>query len=165
MLNIAQGLISNMLISQKAKAVFNWRMDIKEIRRANLRLLIVEFGTQAKLAVASGTEAAYISQILSDKTKREIGDDLARRLEKASKKPHGWLDHSHTEEPHPRKEETSVDNRLWESATRLADEHFRTRHIKPTPEKRQEYIQRRYDALVLWAELEAEKHTKKRKNE
>lgn len=72
-------------------------LDSKEIRRRNLRLLIAEQGTAAALAEKAQTSAAYISQILSPKTKAFVGDALARKLESATKKPHGWMDSLHYE--------------------------------------------------------------------
>lgn len=72
-------------------------LDSKEIRRLNLRLLIAEQGTAAALADKAQTSAAYISQILSPKTKAFVGDALARKLESATKKQHGWMDTLHYE--------------------------------------------------------------------
>lgn len=70
-------------------------MDIREIRRSNLELLLTEFGTIAALARKAETDPSYISQIRSKVTKREMGDSLARKLEKAANKWHGWMDHGH----------------------------------------------------------------------
>lgn len=67
-------------------------MDAKSIRLENLRLLIQEAGSQKKLAHQAGVNPAYLSQILSKKTPRTMGDDVARRLERGMKKPHGWMD-------------------------------------------------------------------------
>lgn len=72
-------------------------LDSKEIRRRNLRQLIAEQGTATSLADKAQTSAAYISQILSPKTKAFVGDALARKLEAATKKPHGWMDTLHYE--------------------------------------------------------------------
>lgn len=72
-------------------------LDSKEIRRRNLRTLIKEQGTATALAEKAQTSAAYISQILSPKTKAFVGDALARRLEGAMHKPHGWMDTLHYE--------------------------------------------------------------------
>lgn len=72
-------------------------LDSKEIRRQNLRALIAEQGTAASLAEKAQTSAAYISQILSQKTKAFVGDALARKLESATKKPRGWMDTLHYE--------------------------------------------------------------------
>lgn len=79
-------------------------LDSKEIRRRNLIALISETGTAAALADAAQTSPAYLSQILSVKTKAHIGDALARKLETAARKPRGWMDTLHYEstEANPR---------------------------------------------------------------
>jgi hypothetical protein len=73
---------------------------IEEIRRTNLRLLILEHGTGVAVAAKCDTSSAYLSQILirfkrkSGKS-REVGTDLARKLEKGCGKPIGWMDVAH----------------------------------------------------------------------
>jgi SOS-response transcriptional repressor LexA len=74
-------------------------MDAKEIRVRNLRHLIGEAGGQRKLAARSGVNPAYLSQILSERTRRGMGDGVARRLEKGMDKPHGWMDVLHEAAP------------------------------------------------------------------
>lgn len=67
------------------------RMDIYEIRKHNLVKLI---GSQRKGACAERWEmsAAHLSQILSDKTAKNLGDDVARRIEMLEGLPRGWFD-------------------------------------------------------------------------
>ncbi len=72
-------------------------MESKEIRLINLRKLLKEAKTAAWLAKTAKTSPAYISQILSPRSKGNIGDKLARKLEKATGKPKGWLDSLHDE--------------------------------------------------------------------
>lgn len=72
-------------------------MESKEIRLINLRKLLKEAKTAAWLAKTAHTSPAYISQILSNKSKGNIGDKLARKLERATGKPKGWLDSLHDE--------------------------------------------------------------------
>lgn len=66
-------------------------MDTKQIRHANLLLLLASTEVSAEaFAHACGSSASSISQV---KTKtRNIGDNLARRIEKAMNKPYGWMD-------------------------------------------------------------------------
>lgn len=72
---------------------------IAEIRLGNLELLIDEFGTADAVAEKSGTSAIYLSQIRNQakdsKTgkPRQVGDDLARKLEAGCNKELGWMDH------------------------------------------------------------------------
>lgn len=77
---------------------------IAEIRRANLNLLLKEVGegrgAAAKLARITGVAAPIISQLrrvthYQDGKERSMGDDVARKLERAMSKPLGWMDQSH----------------------------------------------------------------------
>ncbi len=70
-------------------------MENKEIRLINLRELLKEANSASALAYAAGTSPAYLSQILSKKTKGSIGNRLARKLELATHRPRGWLDQLH----------------------------------------------------------------------
>jgi hypothetical protein len=67
------------------------RMDIYAIRKQQLIKLI---GNRKKGACAErwGMAPAHLSQILSDKTAKNLGDDVARRIEIVEKLPRGWFD-------------------------------------------------------------------------
>ena len=54
--------------------------------------LIEREPSKAAFARKVGTDPAYISQILSTKTKAEVGNDLARAIERAYSLKHGWMD-------------------------------------------------------------------------
>lgn len=66
-------------------------MDIYEIRKTNLVELI---GKRRKKECADKWELnpAHLSQILSLKTEKNLGDDVARRIEEREGLPRGWLD-------------------------------------------------------------------------
>ncbi|RED06961.1 phage repressor protein C with HTH and peptisase S24 domain [Ectopseudomonas oleovorans] len=78
-------------------------MDIYQIRKANLIQLI---GSQRKGACATrwGMSPAHLSQILSDKTEKNLGDDVARRIEQVEGLQRGWMDTGHS----PRAEPSNV---------------------------------------------------------
>ncbi len=97
LLNNPQAKYSETLISLNAKFASNSGMDAKQIRKANLATLIFREGKAAAVAEKVGTAAAYLSQILSAKTKAQVGDDLARRIETAYGLPRGWMDVIHEE--------------------------------------------------------------------
>ncbi len=67
------------------------RMDIYAIRKHQLIRLI---GAKKKGACAErwGMAPAHLSQILSDKTAKNLGDDVARRIESIEQLPRGWFD-------------------------------------------------------------------------
>ncbi len=72
----------------------------KELRLANLRLLVKEFKTADAVAQRAETAPMYLSQILngvpsSTGKPRGVGDALARRLERGCEKEVGWLDKNH----------------------------------------------------------------------
>tara|TARA_R110001592_G_scaffold363329_1_gene684179 strand:+ start:11282 stop:11959 length:678 start_codon:yes stop_codon:yes gene_type:complete len=76
------------------------KRKINRTRLKNLELLISEAGSAAKLARTAGTNSSYLSQVRNQLptkkgTPRAIGDDLANKLEKAMKKPQGWMDDLH----------------------------------------------------------------------
>ena len=74
---------------------------VDEIRLENLLALIEEMGTQEAVAEAGGTSSVYLSQIKNrtpDKKTgklRQMGDDMARKLEEGCKKERGWMDNTH----------------------------------------------------------------------
>ena len=66
-------------------------MNIHSIRKTNLLRLI---GTQRKASCAErwGISPAHLSQILSQKTEKNLGDEVARRIETAEGLAPGWMD-------------------------------------------------------------------------
>lgn len=69
-------------------------MKIEEIRRANLSKLVEDSATIAALANAAEISESYISTILSGA--RNAGSRIARKLERATGRPEGWMDIDHT---------------------------------------------------------------------
>jgi phage repressor protein C with HTH and peptisase S24 domain len=67
-------------------------MDSKTIRKFNLLRLKKQVGTWPQVAEPAQTNWRYLSQIASNKISANLGDELARRLEEAHNKPHGWMD-------------------------------------------------------------------------
>ena len=62
------------------------------IRKAKLIDLIKREGSQALVARKIGTDKSYLSQIVSPKGTRNVGDALARRIEDAYDQSYGWMD-------------------------------------------------------------------------
>lgn len=67
-------------------------MEIKEIRRRNLLSLLEDYG-QKELGKLTDTPPNYFSQV-KNRT-RNMGDTVARRVEKMLGKSVGWLDTTH----------------------------------------------------------------------
>lgn len=67
-------------------------MDVHDIRKRRVSELIEAEGSVKAFAEKIGSDPNYISATLSDKTKRNIGAALARRIELAYSLPKGTLD-------------------------------------------------------------------------
>ncbi|WP_459175762.1 LexA family protein [Ewingella americana] len=73
-------------------------METKDIRRANLAALLKEHlannpkSTRADFAVLSGLAPAQLSQLTGENSFRNIGGNLARKIESSLNLPNGWLD-------------------------------------------------------------------------
>lgn len=112
-------------------------MDIKDIRRKNLRdqqLKAIKAGlSKADFAEQCGTSASTISQILGDKAGRNLGDDLARKIEKNLGLKHGWLDLQHNETPiNSVSHEAQIIGDIipWDSRTPLYDDEVEIPFLK-----------------------------------
>lgn len=68
-------------------------MDNKEIRTENLKNLIQGFRTLKEFADFADMDASQVSQLKN--RHGNIGDNIARKLEKKFKKPKGWMDVQH----------------------------------------------------------------------
>lgn len=67
-------------------------MDINTVRKANIRRLVEQCGSNKAFAKTVDTDPAYVSALLSDKIQRNPGDQFMRRVEKAFKLNAGALD-------------------------------------------------------------------------
>lgn len=65
-------------------------MDVFEMRKRNLLVLVGRYGRQQALADAVGLSVQYINQMLSGH--RSIGEKTARKIEAALQLPFGWMD-------------------------------------------------------------------------
>lgn len=70
-------------------------MNVKEIRRKNLRALSRKVGGVTQLAERLSKLQSQISHLIGTNPIKNIGDKLATQVEKAFNLPHGWLDHLH----------------------------------------------------------------------
>lgn len=68
-------------------------VNIYDIRKQNLGLLLRESGMPlGEFAKQTGVSAIYLTQVLSAKTQRHMGDKVARRIENKRDLPPGWMD-------------------------------------------------------------------------
>jgi transcriptional regulator with XRE-family HTH domain len=99
-------------------------MENKEIRRGNLLLLVGETPTKTlrELAERCGVSVAYLSQVKSPKIQRDMGDDVARRLERGMKKPTGWMDIPQAGKSRPKIDYTAQEQELLDAFRECAPE-------------------------------------------
>ena len=65
-------------------------MNVQTVRAQNLKKLVKEIGSQAKLASLVGVTAPVISQLTTNH--RRIGEKLARKIEVKTNRQPLWLD-------------------------------------------------------------------------
>lgn len=77
-------------------------LTIREIRKRNLEKLIAKLGLgKGEFAAMIYISPSYLSQILSLKTKRNMGDYVARKIETTLCLPKGWMDNLHDDDVPP----------------------------------------------------------------
>lgn len=119
----------NSIIYHIDKTSENSWMDTNTIRRENLRTLAARYPTQAEFAVACGTAPSVISLIISPNPKRNLGHQLARRIEEAVGVEAGWLDQVHDHRPSKppisgNAEIVSTGIDVWDDETPLDDDEI-----------------------------------------
>lgn len=103
-------------------------MDIYAIRKRNLEALA---GNRKRKECAEkwGTSSSVLSQILSKNPVRNLGDELARRIETAEDLPKGYLDNVRggeiQAEPTPHQPHSELrDIRVWDDTTPVDDDEI-----------------------------------------
>lgn len=81
---------SGLRIHHVSSLRFNWAVDIKQVRRLNLEMLITADETIERLVKGTTLVANYLSQIRIGH--RNMGHKTARDIEMAKKLPPGWMD-------------------------------------------------------------------------
>lgn len=70
----------------------NYLLEIQARRRGNLNRLLADYKTQRQFGDAVGLSVAQISHIVTGV--REMGEEVARRIEQTLGLPLGWMDRS-----------------------------------------------------------------------
>lgn len=112
-------------------------MEIREIRRWNLHLLVEQFACGNATQYCEQFQLSYkpIQQVLSGAKK--MGDRMARQGEERHGLETGWMDVSHSDEP-----KDSVPGGRSESALRLAQQ------IEKLPAEDRELLERLVEKLL-----------------
>ena len=99
-------------------------VEVKQIRLLNMNYLIETVKSVDEFALLVDSPASYISQIRSDKTDKQVGDKLARKIETAFNKPLGWMDKLQFEDP------SSLESISDTEALELAVHHILNRLVR-----------------------------------
>lgn len=111
-------------------------MDIKDIRRTNLRYqqnqALIKGQSKEQFAITCGTSASTLSQILGNKAVRNLGDDLARKIETNLNLPRGWLDLVHPEEQSVGNNQARIVGEIepWDGLTPVNDDEVEVPFLK-----------------------------------
>ena len=100
-------------------------------RRDNLRRLLANYPTQRHFADAVGLSVAQVSHLLTGV--REMGEEIARRIEEALGLEMGWMDHGL---------EASISETVRPTSLRLA------REIEALPSKQRGALQALVDSMA-----------------
>lgn len=126
-----------MHIYRRAKRWENLSMDIKEIRRVNLRYQQNKAArsglSKSEFAEKVGTSASTLSQILGERAVRNLGDELARKIEMNLDLPRGWFDQQHPEiQDEVNKGQAKIigDIEPWDSITPIEDDEIEVPFLK-----------------------------------
>lgn len=104
---------------------------VKDVRRANCRYIIDTRyqGVVSRLAKDCGMHSAQLARIFSPaETRREIGDGLARRIEKAIGLETGWMDQQHASS-----DDLTAKIALLDTESRVAVESVIDRLLRKSP--------------------------------
>jgi DNA-binding transcriptional regulator YdaS (Cro superfamily) len=85
-------------------------VNIRTIRKENLLAQIARFGTQRAFAEQAGLAPAHVSQMVTDR--RQMGDEVARRIEKNLNLTEGYMDLQHGQSIYDTQPATSHQKRV-----------------------------------------------------
>ncbi|WP_316365545.1 helix-turn-helix transcriptional regulator [Candidatus Thiodiazotropha sp. CDECU1] len=88
-------------------------VNIRTIRKENLLAQIARFGSQRAFADKAGLAPAHVSQLVTDR--RNMGDEVARRIEKNLNLTDGYMDLQHQQRSYPLHLPASGHNRIAEN--------------------------------------------------
>lgn len=86
-----------MVVYPNDKFVDDAGMTREETRRENARKLASGKGGKTEFARLVAMEPSQVSQLIGPKPTKNIGNSIARRIERAYQLPEGWIDVSHPE--------------------------------------------------------------------
>jgi plasmid maintenance system antidote protein VapI len=88
-------------------------INIRTIRKSNLLAQIDRFGSQRAFAEQAGLAPAHVSQMVTDR--RNMGDEVARRIEKNLDLSEGYMDLQHHNRDYSARDYAGHRNRIAEN--------------------------------------------------
>jgi hypothetical protein len=83
------------LTKKDRQAIYQGLEQVRRLRIENVRRLMAQFDRQTDFAKAIAQSEAFVSQIAGENPSRNIGEALARDIERCIGLPQGWLDEQH----------------------------------------------------------------------
>jgi hypothetical protein len=122
----AQGIFIFLVVYPVDKHMDDAGMTREELRRENARKLASGKGGKADFARLVSMEPSQVSQLIGPNPSKNIGNSIARRIERAYELPEGWIDLPHPELRIRDDQEDSVVGEAAPGASTLRAETNRT---------------------------------------
>ncbi|MBT3046419.1 MAG: hypothetical protein AB2728_15295 [Candidatus Thiodiazotropha sp.] len=122
-------------------------VTIRTIRKANLLAQIARFGSQRAFAEEAGLVPAHVSQMVTER--RNMGDEVARRIEKNLNLADGYMDLQHQQQGYAHAKRSKRHDRVAESDS----EALKTLLLKV--DQRQRYLSAKTRKVILRVERAA----------
>lgn len=123
-------------------------LTVYEIRRANLRRLMADWGGPASLSRKLGhSNASYLAQLAGPNPSRELSERSAREIESKLGLPSNWMDSEH-------EGATRVDDEALAACVKAVAATLRDAGLRPDPEKYSILVSLVYDRWRTIGRLE-----------
>jgi DNA-binding transcriptional regulator YdaS (Cro superfamily) len=106
-----------LMVSAIANCYDPLMVNIRTIRKSNLLAQIERFGSQRAFAEQAGLAPAHVSQMVTER--RNMGDEVARRIEKNLDLAEGYMDLQHFPDDYPNHRYSDQRNRVAESDSEM----------------------------------------------
>ena len=124
------------------------KRETQEVRRANLKVLIAQWGGPTSLAKKLGLSGpSYLSQLLSGL--RPITEKCARKYESALDLPPAWMDEEHDES---KAKPAAVDSRLVTTVIKMVGAALEEAKAQVAPTKFSDLVAMAYEEALRYGQ-------------
>jgi hypothetical protein len=118
--------------------------QVYEVRRANLRKLMTQWGGPTSLATKLGhSNGSYLAQLAGPHPSREVSERTARQIEQALTLPTGYLDQAHPGAEH------TLDDDVLALCIRAVTAAVKDAKLKANPERFADLVALAYDHSMV----------------